>query len=180
MSAIGDSRRLQALSAVGWSHTQLSRIFVVSRGIISRAISGAVPYEDPFIAKLYPDLVNGPLKPSYHVMQSAKKAGFAPPEEWEGLDMDDPSVEHQRTRKVHPTLRGARLAEYVELRINGKGTAVEISEGAGYSDPERCAELLARACQAPLGRALLSRHQTELMLEAMAARLQGAGVSGVS
>lgn len=168
MSAVGTSRRLQALCMVGWSHTDLAQYLFMSRGVITKAIHVDSNLDLPWLAERYEGMVDGPDEISHRTMQSARRAGYAHPDEWAGVDMDDPLVGPRRNHTGRPpVLCGQELIDYIVKRINDPGKIASVTYAAGYSSPMRCAQKLARVRRADIGRALLERASFEERVTAM-------------
>lgn len=91
---IGTSRRLHALSAIGWSQTELSKRLGVERSTLaSYQTRPRVFYETwEAVKKLYEALSATP-GPSAHARKTAMGRGYAPPIAWEGLDIDHPATQ---------------------------------------------------------------------------------------
>lgn len=166
MSVIGTTRRLQALLAVGWNHSMLADAFALSRNTITNSLHGSIELDSLVIKVMYPSMVDGPEKPRAHALQEARRMEYFPPGAWVNTDIDSPSAGHPSRSpwlaRSHP-LRGQELADYVAQRLQGSDLATVISCGAGYLDPVRCAQVLARCSHAPEGRSLLRRHRIDTM-----------------
>lgn len=105
VSPIGTQRRLQALSAIGWSHLIIARELGMHPTRV-RDLRGNQRTNNIYrttaikVARLY-ERLSGTPGPSDKVRVWAEKLGWAPPLAWEGLNIDDPNAQPQGVlRKV--------------------------------------------------------------------------------
>jgi hypothetical protein len=101
VSAIGAVRRLRALHALGWSWHVLSLRCPLTAAVITKIAAPAPPRRHinwdtwSAIHDLYEQLSATPApkgQSSTQARNRARKHGWAPPLDWEGHDIDDPTV----------------------------------------------------------------------------------------
>lgn len=123
-SAVGSTRRVRALVALGWSQHELCRRTGLSPSTMSHLIRGSVDRTNTDVvfrvAKLYDELSMTP-GPSDYQRGRAKQHGWAPPLAWDDDTIDNPQAKPDLGDK-----RTIRWDErYLELRDLGL-TDVEI------------------------------------------------------
>lgn len=94
---IGTARRAQALVAMGWTQTYLAERIGWTGGNFSTLLNGRPVRKDTAIkvARLYEELKYR-RGPSDRARTRAAKYGWAFPDEWEGLAIDDPKTNPRR------------------------------------------------------------------------------------
>jgi len=192
MSHIGTVRRLQALSAIGWTQTQIAAELGTTRQTVCKAMSGRAEIGrraggdrghrqnerdealrgTALVRDLYESLRDGPAHRVHGCDWRGRVSGWYPPTAWDECDIDEPTARPWDSYAVSyyaamPILRGNALVAHVLRRLGWESSsAARIAETAGYGSVARCAAVLARCRRADLGRALLAR---ERMAETRAA-----------
>lgn len=99
MPAIGTRRRLQALTAAGWSASQLAARLGVTRSAIAQLRS---THQTRVLATTAGDVAalyeacwwhTPPGRYQARTERYAEARGWVPPWRWDGLDLDDPAAE---------------------------------------------------------------------------------------
>lgn len=94
-TAVGATRRVQALVALGWPQVELCRRTGISRGAMSHIARGNVARTSRvrarLIAELYEQLSMTP-GPSQHAREHAAARGWAPPLAWDDDTIDEPDA----------------------------------------------------------------------------------------
>ncbi|WP_043654614.1 hypothetical protein [Nocardia thailandica] len=92
--AIGATRRIQALQALGWTRWDIAERLEIDSSTISQICNAQrVTYGRwAAVRALYEEL-SGTPGPSQRAAATARKHGLAAPLAWEGLDIDDPRVQ---------------------------------------------------------------------------------------
>lgn len=105
VDATGTSRRLQALAAVGWSAAALGGRLGCTGQAVSKLRGQRRVHRDTArrVADLYAALAGQPVPDTVSAKQARETAarnGWARPEHWDGVDIDDPAatsdLDHQR------------------------------------------------------------------------------------
>lgn len=119
VSALGATRRIQALHAIGYTRAQLQEAFGLSRKFLFLLSAGRVIRidrgRDQKIREVYRTLCVQPLHKGFGASQVrtwAKKNGWFPPMAWD--DIDDPN--EQPSRYAHGRDRTKETARRRELR----------------------------------------------------------------
>lgn len=121
VSTIGSSRRLQALSAIGWTlddlvpHCGLTRDTL--RRIRSRIQTQMYRSTAARIRELYDEL-SGTVGPSQIARDRARAAGWAPPLAWDDDTIDDPDAQPDLGERP-PKQQGIDLDEVAHLEAGG-------------------------------------------------------------
>jgi len=117
--AIGTTRRLQALAALGWAPSELARRTGVNRSTIEHLIKGRVQrtalatVKVKAVAAIYEQLSMS-QGPSQMWRDTAAKRGWTPPLAWDDDTIDDPDAKPDRGEKRHADW-GERFLELREL-----------------------------------------------------------------
>lgn len=92
--AIGSRRRLQALTAIGYTYADLATML----GFDAKSVAAESKRRERIpavnadrVASLYESL-KGTVGPSNRARAGARRHNMFPPSAWEGLDMDDPDA----------------------------------------------------------------------------------------
>jgi hypothetical protein len=138
VDSTGTARRLQALAAIGWPAEHLA----VRLGCSDVAVQQWRRRRHPAVyrrtadrvAALYEQL-SGTPGPSPITRDRARRAGWAPPLLWDGIDLDDPGAEpHDDTASLPPRLdldEVEHLARYgvpldeIAARLGVRATSIE-------------------------------------------------------
>lgn len=134
----GSRRRLQALSAIGWSQPELARRLGITQGPLWRLMQpGRRVHRGTAarIAALYDRLWNQPPPAGQSATRSrrdAKAKGWAPPLAWDDDTIDDPAAEPQGMR-AHVGERGGTRESVAELLALGY-TRAGIAQQLGITE----------------------------------------------
>lgn len=129
---VGAARRIQALCAIGWPRAiiaaEMGYATVGSLGSLLHRRSGidmVTTTRHARVVEVY-ERLSGTPGPCARTARHARKAGWAPPLAWEGIDIDDPAATPDTGEQGQ---RGADLDEWLHLARAGE-------------DPERAARRL--------------------------------------
>jgi len=112
---LGSVRRVQALMALGWRHSDLyERCGLRTSLVLSQAGDQVTVAKAGIIRALYAELHNQP-GPSALTSRRALAAGYAPPRLWDGEDLDDPDT---WPRPAVPLARAPREPGTVWRRVH--------------------------------------------------------------
>lgn len=120
VDALGTTRRLRALAALGWTHSAMGDLIGMHRSAVSRLVRGEHDHvllsTANAVADLYQHAQDGCPHPNPRTISQARKHGWAPPAAWDDDDLDNPdavpdAARHRKTRE----LRESRIEDVLEL-----------------------------------------------------------------
>ncbi len=150
--AVGTRRRLQALTAVGWSTSQLADRLGVSKSAIAQLRSTdqarVLATTSADVAVLYEACWwrTPPGRYQARAERYAEARGWVPPWRWDGVDMDDPEAQPPEELvdvdqvAIEQTIAGRRVSlttaeryQIIDLMQRRGATSAEIAERLGRS-----------------------------------------------
>ncbi|CAM2953906.1 hypothetical protein [Skermania piniformis] len=120
VDATGARRRLRALVAAGWTHTELAHRLGTTVSHVGRTLHAdrVTARRADDIAKLYAELQMRP-GPSVRARRHAARHDWPLPLEWDEDTIDDPDTEPVRSRHTAASTRRERIERVAELTAAG-------------------------------------------------------------
>jgi transcriptional regulator with XRE-family HTH domain len=155
--ALGLTRRLQALVALGYTQDHVSAATGISQGLLSRITRGLANRSTArnwHALVAYYDEVSMTPGPSSTARANARKRGWVPPLAWDDETIDDPNARPDTGEGApkRPNGGSGRPAEYVVEdvewyleQVNRYATPKELTVRLGYSEPNSLYMALMRA-----------------------------------
>jgi len=144
-SDCGSTRRLQALTAIGWDTDTLAHELGWTTTQLTQALTGHTPpHTRHHITQLYNQLSMTP-GPSTQARQHAQQHGWPPPLAWDDDDLDNPTGTPAPGWQPKTSTRQPFLTRYQEWRTLGY-TDLEILHRFNIR-PDTLATMLQRAGQ---------------------------------
>jgi hypothetical protein len=154
--ALGLTRRLQALVALGYTQDHVSAATGISQGLLSRITRGLANRSTArnwHAMVAYYDEVSMTPGPSSTARANARKRGWVPPLAWDDDTIDDPNARPDTgARSTLPNGGSGRPGEHVVEdvqwyldNVNRYATPQEVSDRFGYREPNSLYMVFKRA-----------------------------------
>lgn len=148
---VGARRRIRALMAIGWRHSDLSPMVGFNTGTLNHQVGNWVSRaKHDAVKDVYDRLWNtaGPAPETSRAR--VRNAGYLPPLAWDEDTIDDPNYEPDPASETV----GDGIDDEVEFLLESGSNRHEIARRLGYEDPKSLERWLSRHDRADLVRRL--------------------------